>query len=84
MRASTFILAAALTLPGLGAVAQTASIGSGGSDTITEMFKSRGAPTGRVGGATRGINKEALEAQQPSATRPATRPTTRVANNGNR
>jgi len=84
MRTTTLILAAALSLPGLGAVAQTTTIGSGGSDTITEVLKSRGAPTGRVGGATRGIHKDGLEAQAPAATKPATRPTTRVANSGNR
>jgi hypothetical protein len=65
MRTSTLLLAGALSLPALGVFAQTAPLGSGGpsigasqSDAISEVFKSRGTPTGRVGGATRGLKHE--------------------------
>jgi len=79
MRASTLILAGLLSLPGLGALAQTGPLsGTGGAtvaqsrepDAITEVLRSRGTPSGRVGGATRGLHAEKAKPKAKPAETP--------------
>jgi hypothetical protein len=76
MRASTLFLAAALSLPALGALAQTAPLSAGGNsasretDAISEVLRSRGTPTGRVGGATRGLRHDETKPPVKAGTQP--------------
>ena len=70
MRTTTLFLAAALLVPSVGAFAQSApSSVTSPSDSI-DMFKNRGTPGGRVGGATRGLHKDTESAAAAATTKP--------------
>ena len=71
MRTTTLFLAAALLLPGVGAFAQSAPTAANSQSDSIDLFKNRGTPGGRVGGATRGLHKE-TEVTAPAATSRAT------------
>jgi hypothetical protein len=62
-RSTSLLLALVLSLPATGALAQSAPATQlREADAVGDVLRSRGTPGGRVGGATRGIDKSAAHA----------------------